>query len=213
MAAHILGHSCHIASWPSDRWFQGLRWGWTITDSPRPGCGRAFIRKYIDSSDVFVSIQLCLSRQFLTLKGLAFARWPGPAPPVPKHGVLPTLSLQSNGLWLQASQIGRTGPWFYFPLSVLLGRKPSLLLMSSERHSSCFFNPARLQIAKLSVNFDCRLQAERVAISTAASRLFHPSSRQEPRPTSLLQSFASSSEKRLPHFYMMGFSCHFLPQS
>lgn len=57
---------------------------------------------------------------------------------------------------------------------MLLGRKPSQLLMSSERHSSCFFNPARLQITKLSVSFDCRLQAERSSISTAASRSFHP---------------------------------------
>lgn len=67
--------SSRFASWCSGRWFQGLLRAWTtrtlsvqaVVSLPE------HLFKNMQTSNVFVSIQLCLSRQFLTLKGLAFA--------------------------------------------------------------------------------------------------------------------------------------------
>ena len=105
-------------------------------------------------------------------------------------------------------QIGGTGHLFYFPLSVLLCTKPFQWLMSFERHSSCFFSPARLQITQLSVNLDCRLQARPSPLAQLPTFHANPAPASSRPCPSLLWDF-----KTLMHFYSINFSHNFLPQS
>ena len=79
--------------------------------------------------------------------------------------------------------------------------------MSFERHSSCFFSPARLQITQLSVNLDCRLQARPSPLAQLPTFHANPAPASSRPCPSLLWDFT------LMHFYSINFSHNFLPQS